>query len=96
MKAITTIGIDLAKNSFSVYGVDAKGKPVLHTYFKSQQGNSIFCQSARMPGRHGSLRLFGILGQRDRKPGPYREVLPKIRTGVIATPERKESTDVQA
>ncbi|MDR2160767.1 MAG: IS110 family transposase [Desulfovibrio sp.] len=29
MKAITTIGIDLAKNSFSVYGVDAKGKPVL-------------------------------------------------------------------
>ena len=29
MKTITTIGIDLAKNSFSVYGVDAKGKPVL-------------------------------------------------------------------
>lgn len=29
MKAITTIGIDLAKNSFSVYGVDAKGKVVL-------------------------------------------------------------------
>jgi len=29
MKAITTIGIDLAKNSFTVYGVNAKGKPVL-------------------------------------------------------------------
>ena len=29
MKAITTIGIDLAKNSFSVYGVNAKGKCVL-------------------------------------------------------------------
>ena len=29
MKTVTTIGIDLAKNSFSVYGVDAKGKPVL-------------------------------------------------------------------
>jgi len=29
MKTATTIGIDLAKNSFSVYGVDAKGKPVL-------------------------------------------------------------------
>jgi transposase len=29
MKTITTIGIDLAKNSFSVYGVDAKGKPVI-------------------------------------------------------------------
>lgn len=29
MKTITTIGIDLAKNSFSVYGADAKGKRVL-------------------------------------------------------------------
>jgi transposase len=29
MTTITTIGIDLAKNSFSVYGVNAKGKPVL-------------------------------------------------------------------
>ena len=29
MKTVTTIGIDLAKNSFSVYGVDAKSKPVL-------------------------------------------------------------------
>lgn len=29
MKTITTIGIDLAKSSFSVYGVDAKGKCVL-------------------------------------------------------------------
>ena len=32
MKTITTIGIDLAKNSFTVYGVNAKGKPVMqHT-----------------------------------------------------------------
>ena len=29
MKSVTTIGIDLAKNSFSVYGVNAKGKPIL-------------------------------------------------------------------
>ena len=29
MKTVTTIGIDLAKNSFSVYGVDAQSKPVL-------------------------------------------------------------------
>lgn len=27
---VTTIGIDLAKNSFSLHGVDARGKPVLH------------------------------------------------------------------
>ena len=29
MKTVTTIGIDLAKSSFSVYGVNAQGKPVL-------------------------------------------------------------------
>ena len=29
MKNVTTIGIDLAKNSFTVYGVNAKGKPML-------------------------------------------------------------------
>jgi transposase len=29
MKTVTTIGIDLAKNSFTVYGVNAEGKPVL-------------------------------------------------------------------
>ena len=29
MKSATTIGIDLAKNSFSVYSVDDKGKTVL-------------------------------------------------------------------
>ena len=30
MKSVTTIGIDLAKNSFAVYGVNAKGTPVQH------------------------------------------------------------------
>ena len=30
MTTVTTIGIDLAKNSFSVYGVNAKGKPILN------------------------------------------------------------------
>jgi transposase len=30
MKTVTTIGVDLAKNSFSVYAVNAKGKPVLN------------------------------------------------------------------
>ncbi len=30
MRAITTIGIDLAKNGFSVCGVNAEGKCVLH------------------------------------------------------------------
>lgn len=47
MKAITTIGIDLAKNSFSVYGVDAKGKPVLQ----------------RTLNRSGVVRFFANLPQ---------------------------------
>ena len=29
MSEITTVGIDLAKNVFSVHGVDARGKAVL-------------------------------------------------------------------
>ncbi len=29
MKTVTTIGVDLAKNSFSVHGVNAAGKCVL-------------------------------------------------------------------
>lgn len=29
MTTITTIGVDLAKNNFSVYSVNAKGKPIL-------------------------------------------------------------------
>ena len=29
MKTVNTIGIDLAKNSFSFYGIDAKDKPLL-------------------------------------------------------------------
>jgi len=29
MKTVSTIGIDLAKNSFSVYGVNAEGKPMI-------------------------------------------------------------------
>ena len=45
MKIIITIGIDLAKNSFAVYGVDAKGKPVL----------------SRTMSRSGVVRFFANL-----------------------------------
>jgi len=45
MKIITTIGIDLAKNSFAVYGVDAKGKPIL----------------SRTMSRSGVVRFFANL-----------------------------------
>jgi transposase len=45
MKDITTIGIDLAKNSFTVYGVNAKGKPMIQ----------------RTLGRAGVVRFFAHL-----------------------------------
>jgi hypothetical protein len=38
MKTVTTIGIDLAKNSFAVYGVNAKGKPILSRTFNCVRG----------------------------------------------------------
>ena len=45
MRTVTTIGIDLAKNSFSVYGVNAKGTPVLR----------------RTLSRAGVVRFFTLL-----------------------------------
>jgi transposase len=38
MGELTTVGIDLAKNVFSVHGVDAHGKTVLRK--TASQGNS--------------------------------------------------------
>ena len=46
MKTVTTIGIDLAKNSFSVYGVDAKSKPVLS---RTLSRASVICFFANLP-----------------------------------------------
>lgn len=37
MKTVTTIGIDLAKNSFQLHGVDAKGKAVLRRTLRRDQ-----------------------------------------------------------
>ena len=51
MKTVTTIGIDLAKNSFSVYGVDAKGKPVLsRTLSRSQAARQTLTESKSTQG----------------------------------------------
>ena len=54
MKSITTIGIDLAKNSFSLYGVNAKGKCVLK---KSLHRMSVIRFFANLLGSRLSRRL---------------------------------------
>ena len=38
MEQITTVGIDLAKNVFSLYGVDAAGKAVLRRTVRRTKG----------------------------------------------------------
>ena len=42
MKDLTTIGIDLAKNTFQLHGVDAKGKVVLWRTLRRDQLISFF------------------------------------------------------
>ena len=37
MKSVTTIGIDLAKNTFQLHGVNAQGKPVLRKTLRRDQ-----------------------------------------------------------
>ena len=39
----TTVGIDLAKNVFQVYGMDAKGKAVMTKRLSRQGTTAIFC-----------------------------------------------------
>ena len=71
MKRITTIGIDLAKNSFTVYGVNAKGKPVLQRTLSRSGVIRFFANlSACFVGcGYGGMRFFGILGKKYRESG---------------------------
>ena len=47
MKSVTTIGIDLAKNTFQLHGVNAQGKPVLRKTLRRDQVVPFF---ANLPG----------------------------------------------
>ena len=49
MQKITTVGIDLAKNVFSLHGVNANGKAVLRR-----------TRLEKVPGRICSLKLTGM------------------------------------
>jgi transposase len=82
---VTTIGIDLAKNSFSLHGVDARGKIVFRKNmnrttllsFLAQQPKSLIGMEA-CSGAHHWARAFTVLGHRvgimaPRLVAPYRK-----------------------
>ena len=52
---IRTVGIDLAKNVFQVYGMSERGKPLLRKQLKRDQ-MTVFCQSFALPDRYGSVQ----------------------------------------
>jgi len=64
---VTTLGIDLAKNTFSLHGVDAHGKPVLRRAklmpFLAQQPPCLIVMEA-CTGSHHWARQLTTLGHR--------------------------------
>jgi transposase len=54
---ITTVGIDLAKNVFQVYGIDERGKAVLRKQLRRAQVAAFFGNLPPMPKR--SARWWG-------------------------------------
>jgi transposase len=87
MEKITTVGIDLAKNTFSVHGVDASGKAVLR---KSVSRARLVALISQLPpcligleacsGAHEWARRFQALGHTVRIMAP-RFVVPYRRSG---------------
>ena len=69
MSEITTIGLDIAKNSFAVHGFDAEGKTVLKKELKRSQVVPFFakCERCRVgleacASAHHWAREIGKLG----------------------------------
>ena len=59
---ITTIGFDLAKTVFQVYGADGEGRAVLRRKLRRGKVLAFFAGFAIMSCRHGSLRQCALLG----------------------------------
>jgi transposase len=87
MNNVTTVGIDLAKNVFSVHGVDASGREVLRRTVRREQRAPLV---ARWPacligmeacsGAHQWARQFQALGHEVRLMAP-RFVAPYRKSG---------------
>jgi len=70
MEQISTIGLDIAKNVFQIHGIDERGEVVVRRQLRRCQVLNFFCKTARVSGRHGSLRHVSSLGARACKAGP--------------------------
>ena len=69
---ITTIEIDLAKNTFSLHGVDNRGKRVFCKTFKPRKAHALPGPTTALSDWHGGLQWCPLLGPRideTRPPG---------------------------
>jgi len=97
MSNVTTVGIDLAKNVFSVHGVDAKGREVLRRTVRRDQLAALVAQWPRCligmeacSGAHEWARRFSALGHTVRLMAPkfvtpYYGVGPLSASAIIAS-----------
>jgi len=97
MSNVTTVGIDLAKNVFSVHGVDAKGREVLRRTVRRDQLAALVAQRPRCligmeacSGAHEWARRFSALGHTVRLMAPkfvtpYYGVGPLSASAIIAS-----------
>ena len=60
MSTITVVGVDLAKRSFHIYGVDEGGKKVVSRSLSREKFLDFFCQSSLLPGGYGSMRKLRL------------------------------------
>jgi hypothetical protein len=59
---IHTIGLDIAKNSFSLHGFDEAGITVLTLGFKARSDAGVVCETASLQGRSRGLCIGALLG----------------------------------
>ena len=95
MGVIISVGIDLAKNIFSVHGVDAHGKTVAAQDGEAR-GKLLEADRAvaQLPGRHkgrfgGAHQMACDLQRLGHDP---RIMMPKFVIGVLPQPERTTAT----
>ena len=52
MKAITTIGLDIAKSVFQVHGIDVEGNLIIRRQVEAALRPDVLAEAAIMPGWH--------------------------------------------
>jgi hypothetical protein len=73
-KTLTTVGIDLAKNVFSLHGVDGFGKRVLRRTVRRDELETVVSEAAGMRDWHGGLFGRTRVGAALRTLWPHGEI----------------------